>query len=65
MVGGVPAPCLLDPIAAGLWQVPEDIEGPWGERRAAAVAAGNIAAEPGPGLAMLRSFRRLEKVGSV
>lgn len=50
--------------AAWLWQVPEDVEGPWGERRAAACNEGSIASTPGPGLAMLRSFRRLEKVGS-
>jgi phosphoribosylformylglycinamidine synthase len=51
--------------AAWLWQVPEDIEGPWGERRAAAAARGDIATAPGPGLAMLQSFCRLQGVGSV
>ncbi len=49
--------------AAWLWQVPEDIEGPWGERRAAAVARGNIADAPGPGLALVQAFCRLRGVG--
>ena len=50
--------------AAWLWQVPEDIEGPWGERRRAAVGAA-IAHAEGPGLAMIRAFQRLSKVESV
>jgi hypothetical protein len=50
--------------AAWLWQVPEDIAGPWGERRRAAVGA-SIAAAEGPGLAVLRAFGRLQKVESV
>ena len=50
--------------AAWLWQVPEDIAGPWGERRRAAVGQ-PIAHAEGPGLAMVRSFTRLAKVESV
>ncbi len=51
--------------AAWLWQVPEDIEGPWGRRRREAAARAGIAGHPGPGLAMIESFRRLQKVESV
>ena len=50
--------------AAWLWQVPEDIEGVWGERRREAVG-GAIATMEGPGLAMISAFARLGKVESV
>lgn len=50
--------------AAWLWQVPEDVEGPWGARRREAVGAADIARRPGPGLAMIRAFTRLGKVGA-
>ncbi len=49
--------------AAWLWQVPEDIAGPWGERRRAAVRSFEALDGDGPGMAMLRNFARLSKGG--
>lgn len=44
---------------AWLWQVPEDLAGPWGERRRAAVGDFGQLDGEGPGMQLLRAFGRL------
>lgn len=46
--------------AAWLWQVPEDLPGPWGRLRREALGRPELLRGEGPGLAMLRSFARLQ-----
>lgn len=50
--------------ASLLWQVPEDLPGPWGERRRAAAGRAEALAEDGPGMVLLRAFGRLTRVGA-
>ena len=51
--------------ASLLWQVPEDLPGPWGERRRAAAGRRDELASDGPGMVLLRAFSRLSKAGAV
>jgi phosphoribosylformylglycinamidine synthase len=50
--------------ASLLWQVPEDLPGPWGKRRRVAAGRADRLAEDGPGMVLLRAFGRLAKAGA-
>ena len=50
--------------AARLLQVPEDLPGEWGERRRAAAGDFEALSADGPGMAMLKSFARLNRAGA-
>jgi phosphoribosylformylglycinamidine synthase I len=45
--------------AARLWHVPEDLPGPWGERRRRAASDFAALSADGPGMRLLRAFARL------
>ncbi len=49
--------------AALLWQVPEDLPGPWGARRRAAAGDPSALMQDGPGRVLLRAFARLNAGG--
>lgn len=51
--------------ASWLWQVPEDLPGPWGARRREAMGDFGGLAGAGPGLALLRAFARLGTLEAV
>jgi phosphoribosylformylglycinamidine synthase len=49
--------------SAWLWQVPEDLPGPWGERRRAAAGDHRRLEQAGPGMELLRAFAKLNVGG--
>jgi phosphoribosylformylglycinamidine synthase len=50
--------------AASLWQLPEDLPGPWGTRRRAAAGDRTRLQAEGPGFSLLAAFRRLQGVNA-